>query len=421
MSSPATDARLRRRRRARRLATTLLVTAIVVAGAGYAVAAARAPIPAPEVAPAADIAQPVIADAAAAQAAVDAQALPTAIGFAESDAVWANDDTAYPLGSITKLITILVCMDAKPLEPGAEGDTYVWTEEDAARTDSYLAVDGVAYSIPVGTELTQRDMLKFIFLPSANDYAHAYALWTFGTNEAYLEALAAWTAEHGLESISLIEPTGMEAEDVASAADLVRVARLALANPTIAEFNGMKYADMPWGVGIIENSNPLLGVVPGVIGTKTGTLNSFGRNLIVSQQVDALGRPITNISVTLGRQSNEERAASGAEMLEAMAPLPQEVPLLAEGTTVGEATLIDGSTVPLITAGSASAVMLPGEEATFEVVLGVAQTASEAGSEIGTVRVATPTGVQEVPVVTGGAISEPDFWWRLTHPRIVFG
>src|SRR5699024_11015038 len=118
----------------------------------------------------------------------------------------------------TKLIMMLVSMEHRPLEPGSEGETYVWTAEDAARTEGYLAVDGVAYRIPVGTEITQRDMLKFIFLPSANDMAHTYALWTFGSNEAFLEALDAWKAEHGFDSITLVEPTGMNTDDRASAA-----------------------------------------------------------------------------------------------------------------------------------------------------------------------------------------------------------
>lgn len=421
MSTDVTAARSTKRRvRRLNLAIGLLAGAAILLTAGYTAAIAMAPSPAPEFELRGEAERTVEADHASAQAVVDAQSLPTAIGWADDDEVWTNDDTAYPLGSISKLITILLCMEKNPLEAGADGATYTWTAEDAARTEQYLAVDGVAYRIPVGTELTQREMLEFIFLPSANDYAHAYALWTFGSNEAFLEALEAFKQKHGLSSVNFVEPTGMDAENRANAADLVRVARLALANPTIREFNGMQTADMPWGVGTIENSNPLLGVMPGVIGTKTGTLDAVGYNFIVSQQADALGREVVNIAVTLARPSKPARADSGRQMLEAMATLPQSVEIVADGEPVGTVTTADGSEIPLVADGAASAVLVPGEEATRTAEL-LPLDPGDAGRTAGVIRVDTPAGPQEIPVVTGAAVPEPDFWWRLTHPAEVFG
>lgn len=402
----------RRRRRGLRIAAWAIPLLLVLGAGGYVAAVANAPLPEPEFTLVAGEASEVEADGAAAQATVDARPLPTAIGWLHGgdDEVWSNDDATYPLGSITKLIMMLVSMDHRPLEPGAEGDTYVWTAEDAARTEGYLAVDGVAYRIPVGAELTQRDMLKFIFLPSANDLAHTYALWTFGSNEAFLEAFEVWKAEHGLDSITLIEPTGMETDDRASAGDLVRVARLALENPTIAEFNAMQAAEMPWGVGWIENSNPLLGVMPGVIGTKTGTIYS-SYNLIVSQEFWVEGRKTVNISVTLDRPSKHAREASGREVLNAMAELPQTFELVEEGEIIGTLTGVDGSSVDLITEGSASATLLPGESAT--------RTANVT-ADGGTISIETPDGTIEVPLRMTGSLTEPDLWWRITNPGEFF-
>lgn len=295
-------------RRRRRTVAALLV--VVLAGVAYASACALATLPEMRPSPTAEAELQIDADAAAAQAVVDVQPLPTAIGWAHEEAVWSNDDTVYAIASISKLITVLVCLQARPLEPGAEGPTYIWTAEDRARQDFYLSLDGVAYPIPVGTEVTLRQMLQLILLPSANDFAAAYAYWTFGDNDAFLAAVDAFTAEHGLESVSLVEPTGLDVDNRANAADLVRIARIALQNPTVLEFTGMPRAEMPWGIGLIENTNPLLGDVPGVIGLKTGALNVVGYNLVLAQRVDALGREVVNISVTLARPSKEDRAAS---------------------------------------------------------------------------------------------------------------
>lgn len=406
-----------RRRRRTVLAAGLV---LVLAGAAYVAACAFTVLPDPRVSLTVEAELQIDAEAATAQAVVDAQTLPTAIGWAPGEAVWSNDDTAYPIASIAKLITVLVCLDAQPLEPGTDGPSYTWSAADRTRQNYYLSLDGIAYPVPVGTEITLRQMLELIFLPSANDFAAAYAYWTFGDNDTFLEAVAAFSAKHGLSSLSLVEPTGLDAGNQATAADLVRIARIALENPTVREFTGMQSAVMPWGIGLIENTNPLLGEVPGVIGLKTGSLNVVGYNLALAQQTDALGREIINISVTLARPSREDRAASGREMLAAMAPLPQPYDLVAEGETVGSALTITGERVALVTTGSAGTVMLPAEASHRTVELGQV-TPGPAGSAVGAVRVTSPTGNLEIPVVTTAVIEEPDLWWRLTHPALVFG
>lgn len=405
-------------RRRRRTVAALLV--VVLAGVAYVSACALATLPEMRPSLTAEAELQIDADAAAAQAVVDVQPLPSAIGWAHEEAVWSNDDTVYPIASISKLITVLVCLQAQPLEPGAEGPTYIWTDKDRARQDFYLSLDGVAYPIPVGTEVTLRQMLQLILLPSANDFAAAYAYWTFGDNDAFLAAVDAFTAEHGLESVSLVEPTGLDVDNRANAADLVRIARIALQNPTVLEFTGMPSAEPPWGIGLIENTNPLLGEAPGVVGLKTGALNVVGYNLLLAQQMDALGREVVNISATLARPSREDRAVAGAQTLAAMAPLPQHFELVAEGEEVGSVLTITGERVALVTAASTGSVLLPGEAARRTVDL-VTVEPGAAGSTAGTVRVATPTGDVDIAVVTAAEISEPDLWWRLTHPALVFG
>ena len=393
---------------------------LILGGGAYTAAIALAPLPDPEFTLTAEENSSVTATPAAAQTIVDAQPLPTAIGWlhGEDDAVWSNDSETYPLASISKLIMMLVALEHKPLEPGAEGETYVWTESDAALTAGYMAVNGVSFHIPVGTELTQRDMLKLIFLPSANDVAHAYALWVFGSVDAFVSAFDEWKARHGLDSMTLIEPTGMDTANRANAADLVRAAQLALKNPTITEFTSMQEADMPWGIGTIHNTNPLLGTMPGIVGLKTGTIYS-AYNLVAAQEVNAEGVEVVNISVTLNRRSQEARAAAGRSVLESMSTLPQSVPVVESGELLGTLTGPDGESIDLVANESVLATLLPGESATRSVHVTDDWNAGPAAA--GTVSVSSPTGTTEVAIRHTGTLTEPDLWWRLTNPFALFG
>ncbi|GAA1315134.1 D-alanyl-D-alanine carboxypeptidase family protein [Leucobacter albus] len=429
---PAPRAQAPRRGRRGRVVAWLVPALLVLGAGGYAAAAAAAPLPAPTLRTTGEVDGERWADLAPAQAAVDAQQLPTAIGWLDGDAVWSNDDRAYPLASISKLITVLVCQEAQPLAPGDTGPVYTWTAADRERQNYYLSLDGVAYPIPVGTEVTLREMLTLIFLPSANDFAAAYAYSVFGDNDAFLAAVDDWADRHGLDSLEFVEPTGMDEGNVASPDDLIRIARLALNNPTIAEFTGTQSAVMPWGIGLIENTNPLLGEQPGMLGVKTGRSSSAGFNFIAAQESTAGGREVVKISVTLARPSIEARAQSGRDMLAAIEALPQRVPLVAAGEQFGELVGPDGASVPVVAADSAEATMLPGETAIRSAMLSQAPSQApsrastgrgdaDAGADAGTLSIATPSGDIEVALRSEGTLPAPGLWWRLTHPAELFG
>lgn len=407
------------RRRIRRLTVTILVTALVLGFGGYATAIALTPAPDPTVELTIDEEQQVDADSAAPIAAVDGQAAPTAVGWLDGEQVWANTDESVPIASLTKVATVLVALEQQPLDAGAAGPTHVWTEEDAARQNEYLAADGIVFPIPIGTEVTVREMLMLALIPSANDFAAAYAFSVFSDNDAFVAAVDDWAARHGLSTLRLVEPTGMDANNTASPADLVRLARLALANPVVAEIVAMPSATLPWGIGTVESTNQLHHLLTDVRGIKTGTTSVAGSNLLSAQGGEADGREFVKIAAVLAREGDADRVDSSIAVLAALDSAPQPVKLVAEGTRVGTATTVDGFEVPLVTDSSASTVLLPGESATTRATLSDLG-AGAARQHAGTVTVASPTGDTEIAVVTTEAIIEPGYWWRFTHPGEVF-
>lgn len=401
-----------RRTRLRVIGGTALV--LVLAMGGYVAACAAAPLPALRPALLAPATASIAADTAPAEAAVAAETLPTAFGWVGEDTVFANDPAPHPLASITKLVTVLVCQQAAPVAPGEAGPSYTWTEADVQRQAELVALDGVAFPVPAGTVFSAHDMLTLMLLPSANDFAAAYADSIFGSNEAFVAAATAWAEEHGLESLSVVEPSGMDEGNQASAADVVRIGQLVLADPTLAALTRLPVADVP-GIGIVENTNPLLGSA-GVIGLKTGRSSDAGYNLAAAQTGDVDGRPVVKISVTLGRPTAQERADSSRRVLAAMNTLAQPREFVAEDEKLGSVVTWTGAVVPLLATHASAGTLVPGEAASRKISLDPLA-AGPAGQAAGSVAIDSPTGAAKIGVVTGAAIAEPDLWWRLTHPQ----
>ena len=358
------------------------------------------------------------ADASLAQQAVDAQMLPSATGWLGEDHVWANDDAPHRIASITKLVTVLVGLEAAPVEAGTAGPSYTLTEADAALIDEVLEQDGTFAPAPVGLELTTKQILDLILVPSANNYAISYSRWIFGSNEAFVEAATDWLARNGLTSMHIEEPSGLSDNNVGSASDIVRLAKIALEQPLIAEIVGQSSVDIP-GLGEITTTNRLLADA-GVLGVKTGTTFPNGYSLAAAKRLDVFGRELIAVAVTLDRPDGEARAADTRAVLEAMALSGQEVALIEQGTPLGTVTSWTGEEIQLVAREGLTAVLVPGESAKRTIALdGVA--AGERGSTVGTIRATTPAGKSEVSVVTAAEISEPDFFWRFAHPGVVFG
>lgn len=410
------------RRRRRTVVSGILI--LVLGAASYTVAVATTELPALEATLSVAEEAEYAADPAALEAGVSAQSLPTAVGWAHEDEVWSNSDEPQSIASITKLVTALVGQAANPLEPGSDGFTHVWTPADRQRQSELIALDGIAFPVPVGSEFTQRQMLELMLLPSANDFAQAYANAIFGSNEGFVAAVNDWKAAHGLESLTIVEPSGMDAGNQATPADLVRLARLALADPTLSEITQMESAVIP-GIGVVESTNPLLGNDPGIIGLKTGRLFTTGFNLLAAQTSETSGRVLVNISVSLGRPTAADRVASSREMLALLTAQPQTVELVAKEEQVGSLVTWAGDTVALLSSEATSGVLIPGETANRTITLAPLMTpaggTAPAGAVVGEWLITTPIGERRVSVITADPITEPDLWWRLTHPSIVFG
>lgn len=436
--SSTTSSEDRRRVYLRRRIAVGSLAAIVLLGGGYTAAVAVTPLPELRAQLTVEAETRTSTDTAPLEAAVAMFDRPTAIGWGHSDEIWVNDDARYRIASLTKLVTVLVGLEAAPVEAGTDGPLYTVSENDALLVDEVREQDGTFAPMPVGLQLTTRQLLELVLVPSANNYAIAYARWVFGSDEAFLAATNDWLTRNGLESLHIVDASGLSDDNLGGASDIVRLSRLALEDPLVADIVQRSVIDVP-GLGEITTTNRLLGE-PGVIGLKTGTVYPESYNLAAAQRDLGSGRDLVAIAVTLDRPDAESRADDTRAVLAAAVSTIQTVSLVERGDPLGTVTTWQGDEIELVADAGAGVALVPGETASRTVELGTVL-AGPRGSVVGTVHITAPfvQGSSDAPeasdaplateteqsaqvqIVTASAIEAPDFWWRLTHPDVIFG
>lgn len=390
---------------------TISVVAVLVLAVGYLVAAAVVPF-SPASATTTSYAAPTSSLPSLTFPSYGATAV-EAPGFPESLRT-SGDTKQRSIASISKVVTALVVLDAKPLSQGQAGPTIAFTPEMEGLYAQYLAQNGEVAPMPSGLRLSEYQTLQVMLMKSANNYAGSLALWAFGSMDAYKKAAASWLDEHGLNETSIQEPTGLDAKNVSTATDLVDLGKLALANPVVKEVVGTKQATIP-NVGDIENSNKLLGI-DGVEGIKTGTLDEAGACLLFAATYQRGGKTVTVIGAMLGGKDHDALDADIQRLLHSVADNFHVVTLTHAGQTFGTYSTPWKDETDAVTE-SASEVLVWGKTTVTATTKLDPVTLGTKGERIGRVRFAiTDHDPVTVPLVLEQAIPDPGIWWRWTNP-----
>ncbi|WP_146240166.1 D-alanyl-D-alanine carboxypeptidase family protein [Curtobacterium sp. MCSS17_008] len=336
-----------------------------------------------------------------------------ATGFPESLRT-SGDDQARSIASITKVVTALVVLDAKPLDRGESGPRIRFDAEMRALYAQYLAQNGEVAPMPEGLRLSEHQTMQVMLMESANNYAGALALWAFGSMQGYERAASAWLDEHGLDDTTIHEPTGLDPDNRSTATDLVRLGQLALADPVVQEIVGTERVTVP-GAGAIENSNKLLGL-DGIEGIKTGTLDEAGACLLFAATYERGGRQVTVVGVMLGGVDHPSLDVDVRRLLRSVADNFQVITLAHAGQTFGTFSTPWRDEADAV-AAEASEVLVWGEtEVTAKTRLDRI-TFGDRGERVGSVRFSVEDhDPVTVPLVLGHSIEDPGVWWRWTNP-----
>lgn len=324
---------------------------------------------------------------------------------------------ALPLASITKVVTALTVLEAHPIAVDEPGPAVTMTRVDVGYYDSYRSQNGKVVAVSAGQVYTERELLDITLIESANNYATTLAVWAFGSQDAFAGAAQAWLSEHDLANITIVEPTGLDARNVGTAAALVELGRLALEDPVVAQIVGTDSLTMH-DVGLLENSNELLGTA-GVTGIKTGTLDSFGANLLFSAQYPIGGSSVTVIGVVLGGTDHDTLDAAITQLLATVAGGFHELDVSDVGASYGAYVTPWGQKAEAVAAEEAT-LLTWGDTAVTSSVTAAKVRVGDTGSEVGNVVITAGERTVTVPLVLSADLDDPGPLWRLSHPAELF-
>jgi D-alanyl-D-alanine carboxypeptidase (penicillin-binding protein 5/6) len=215
---------------------------------------------------------------------------------------------AAAIASVAKVMTAYVVLRDHPLRFDQDGPTITLTYADVADTDRRAGRDESVVPVAAGEQLTQRQALQALLLPSANNVAAVLARWDAGSEVRFIARMNAVARSLGMTHTSYTDPSGYDDATVSTAADQIRVVDRAMRLPVFASIVAMSSATLPVA-GTVHNTDTLLGH-DGFVGVKTGSDEAAGGCFAFRaiRRIDGKRAAITG--VVLG-QRGDDRIAAG--------------------------------------------------------------------------------------------------------------
>jgi len=288
-----------------RVAGLLVVVAAIAAARGYQSLA-------PSSSPAASPSDVLRSEHAGARG----EALPSAVWPADGQAAVRVGESqvkagpnqhAAAIASVAKVMTAYLVLGDHPLGPGQDGPTITLTDADVADTDRRRRQQESVVPIAAGEQLTERQALQALLLPSANNIAAVLARWDAGSTDRFVARMNATARSLGMTHTRYTDPSGYDDATVSTAADQVRIVDRAMRLPVFARIVATPSATLPVA-GTVHNTNRLLGH-NGFVGVKTGSDAAAGGCFAFRAIRWIDGKPTTITGVVLGQPGHDQIAA----------------------------------------------------------------------------------------------------------------
>ncbi len=212
-----------------------------------------------------------------------------------------NPDEALPPASVTKIMTLLLVMEA--LDNGSV------TLDETVTISAYAAsMGGSQVFLEEGEQMCLEDLLKCTVIASANDAAVALAEHLMGSEEAFVTKMNDRAHELGLEHCCFENVTGLDddtVEHLMSAGDIARISKELISHKKILEYSSVWMDSIRDGAFTLTNTNRLIRYYDGATGLKTGSTDKAKFCITATAERNGM----TLIAVIMGAPTRDVRNA----------------------------------------------------------------------------------------------------------------
>ena len=219
-----------------------------------------------------------------------------------------NADDSFPPASVTKIMTLLLVMEA--LDAGR------FTLADPVTVSEYAAsMGGSQVFLSPGETLSVEEMIKCTVISSANDAAVALAEFVSGSEEAFVSEMNRRASELGMKGAHFENVTGLDdttTDHRCSARDIALMSRALIAHEAILKYSSTWMDSIRNGEFTLSNTNRLVRFYQGAKGLKTGS--TAKAKFCLSAVAERNG--MTLIAVVMGSPSRDIRNEETKRLLD---------------------------------------------------------------------------------------------------------
>lgn len=217
-----------------------------------------------------------------------------------------NSDQSLPPASITKIMSLLLVMEAI--------DSGKFSTEDVITASEHAAgMGGSQIWLEPGESMTVDDLLKASVIASANDAMVALAEAVSGSEEGFVQKMNERAEQLGMSNTHFVNATGLDAEGhISSARDVAVMSAELIKHDLIKNYSTVWMDTLRDGESELVNTNKLVRFYEGTTGLKTGTTSGAGYCLSATAERNGLNL----VAVIMSGETSADRFNGAKKLLD---------------------------------------------------------------------------------------------------------
>lgn len=219
-----------------------------------------------------------------------------------------NLDDKAPLASVTKIMTLLLVMEAI-------NDGRISVSDNIRISDYASSMGGSQVFLEEGEQMSVEELVKCTVIASANDAAVALAEHIAGREKLFVQMMNTRAKELGMKNTNFENVTGLDdtaLNHYSSARDIAIMSRELIKYDLIKKYSSLWQDSIRGGEFVLTNTNRLVRYYDGCNGLKTGSTDKAGFCISATAERDGMQL----IAVIMGAKTRDIRNAEARSMLD---------------------------------------------------------------------------------------------------------